>query len=123
MHKPLLDRRVRRQRIAVVVRPKKRRLRRVNVVALIKLAFQVWQSNHESEVLPDVSLAQLQGLSHNTCSAELGTRNLSTFDAKHSLALETIEVFGEAAAMCDQKMALNKERENGINLIERVEYP
>lgn len=53
----------------------------------------------------------------------MGARDFAAFDAQDALALEAVEVLGEAAAVGEEVVALDEEYEEGVDFIEGVEDP
>lgn len=89
-------------------------------MTFIELPFDIRQENHDGKVFPQVASSELQGLTHEGWSSDLSTGCFSSFDTEDALALEAVEVLGEAAAIGEKVMPLNGQREKRIELIERV---
>jgi len=93
----------------------------VDIIALVEFTLEVWQAHHNGQVLPDITCPQAQGFTDKAWGTELSARYFAAFGAENTLALKAIEVLGEAAAVGKKVVALNKEHEESVNLIERVE--
>jgi len=93
----------------------------MHIIPFIQLPLQIRQPNQHGQVPPHVPLPQLQRLTDVVCGAELRARELAAADAQHPLALEAVEVFGEAAAVGLEEVPLDEKHEEGVELIERVE--
>ena len=53
----------------------------------------------------------------------MSARDLAAFDEQDTLALEVVEVLGEAAAVGEEVVALDEEHEECVNFIEGIEDP
>lgn len=51
----------------------------MDIVTFVKFALEIWQSDHNKQVFPNVGRAQSQGLSHCRRRADLGTGDLASF--------------------------------------------
>lgn len=95
----LFHRRIPLQRLLSKCWSKQIDARGMDIVALVQLPFHVRQSHHDGQILPHVALAQFQCFAHLVGCAECGTRDLAIANAQNAFAFETVEVFGEAAAV------------------------
>lgn len=93
---------------------------RLDLVALVEAALEVGERDGHGQVAPDVGGVELEGLAHESGGAVGGARDLAAA-ANRGLALEAVEVLGEAAAAGAQVVALDEEHEQGVQLIEGVE--
>ena len=71
-----------------------------------------------ARVLPQVRVAQLQHLAHLAGRPHLRARKQAPSNLQHALALQPVEVFGEAAAKRPQEVALDEEHEQRVQLVE-----
>ena len=106
--------------VSVVVWTEYSCLRCVDVVALVELALEIGQSNHQSQIVPYVASLQLQGLSHKVRGTDPGSRGFAAFDAENSFAFESIEILGEAAAISVEVVPFDGKHEKGIELIKGI---
>jgi hypothetical protein len=97
-------------------------VRSVDIVSLVKLPLQPWQAYQHRQVFPHIAIAQLHSISYCVASPELCARYLASFNAEHARTLHAIEVLGKRPAICAQEVALHKQHEKCVDLIERVEY-
>jgi hypothetical protein len=93
----------------------------MDVIALVQLPLQVRQANHHCQILPDIAVLKFESFANIIGRAKLCARHFVTFRAKNALAFEPVEVLGEAATICTQKVPLHQEHEKRVNFIERVE--
>lgn len=93
----------------------------MDVIALVQLPFQVRQANHHCQIPPDIAVLKFESFANIIGRAELCARHFVAFRAENALAFEPIEVLGEAAAICTQKVPLHQKHEERVNFIERVE--
>lgn len=121
VHESLSNRRVRRKRISIVAWTENRRLRHVDIVALVELSLEIWQPDHQREIVPHIAVPKLQRLSHETWSSDTCSRSFSAFDSEHSLALQAIKVLREPAAISAEVMPLDDQREQRVDLIEGIQ--
>ena len=73
--------------------------RGVDIIRLVQFPFRVWQSHHNSQILPNITSSQLQRLPHLLRRTQPCTRGISTLYTQHALAFQAVEVLGEAAAV------------------------
>ena len=92
----------------------------MDIVALVKLALQVWQAHHNGQIFPYVSISQLQRLPQQVRCTNPCTRSFTSFDTQNPLAFEAIEVLCKASAICLEVVPLNGEHKKGIEFIEGV---
>ena len=96
-------------------------MRDINVITLVQLSFQVWQANHNGQVIPYISRVQPQSFTHEIRGTKSSSRRLLTFDVEDTLPFKAIEILGEASAIGCKEMPLDCEHKQGIELIEGVE--
>lgn len=89
----------------------KQRPRRINIVRLVQLPFDIWQAHHYSQVLPDVCLCEFESLAYKCWRSNLSPRH---FCLEGFLSFETIEILGEAPTMCFEKVTLDYEHKQGV---------
>ena len=115
MHDPLLYRRMRRHARIIAAEEGSWCL---DLVALVKLALQIGDSDHDSEVLPDVLLAQLKRVANDARDCSGSSWNLSL---QSLLSLQPVEMLGEAATVRAKVVALDDEHGKRVQLIEGVQ--
>lgn len=78
----------------------------MDVIALVKLPLEIRQPYHDGQVVPYIACFQLQSFAHEAWSPKSGTWGFSTLDAEGSLALQIVEILGEASAIGLEVMPL-----------------
>ncbi|KAH0542528.1 hypothetical protein GP486_008631 [Trichoglossum hirsutum] len=72
-------------------------------------------------ILPYVPPPQLQRLADQSRGPQLRAGDLAGSNAEHALALQTVEVLGEAAAVGEEIVALDEKHEQGVSQVEVVQ--
>ncbi|KAK5624782.1 hypothetical protein RRF57_000498 [Xylaria bambusicola] len=85
--------------------------RGLDLVALVQLALQVGNGDHNSEVLPYVLLTQLERVANNARRSSSSARN---FGLQSFLSLQSVEVLGEATAARTKVLALDDEHSERV---------
>lgn len=93
----------------------------MDIVSFIELPLQIWNPNHDNQVLPHVRRVQLQRLADGSRSAELGAWHLAILDMENALALEAVEVLCEGAAEGAEVVSFDDEGEEGVDFVKGVE--
>ena len=92
----------------------------MDFVAFVQFALQIWQSDHDNQVLPYINCPQFERFAHKIRHGHLRPWKLAAFDIGDAFPFETIEVLCEASAIGQKVMPLYCEHEEGVKLVERV---
>lgn len=100
--------RILRQRISSESRSQDVGRSSMNIIMLIQLPLCIWQHDHNSQILPHICIAQFQSFADLFGSSQSSSGNLMAFGEQHSFSFQSIEIFGEAAAIGAKVVAFDK---------------
>ena len=96
-------------------------MRSVDFVAFVQFALDVWQTNHYSQVPPNIGCPKLQGIPNLCRSSDLCSESFTALYLQYSFSFQAIEILRETSAIGLQVVSLNDEHEKGVDFIERVQ--
>jgi len=107
--------------IAIVTGAENGGLRSVDIVAFVKLSFEIRHAYHNRYIVPYIAFPELKGFAHKIWGTNSSSMCFTALNVDDSFALEAIEILGEAPAVGFEIVTLDSEHKDSVDFIEGVQ--